>query len=86
MVVAAKEGAVKEEDVADAAAAANLDGTSAKAEAEPAASSAPAAAPEKAAVKPDEAPARVRGPLGCCLQGLSNPKNALVLVPFCVPS
>jgi hypothetical protein len=64
VVVAAEEGAVKEEDVADAAAA-NLDGTSAKAEAEPAANSAPSAAPERAAVKPDEAPARVRGPLGC---------------------
>ena len=57
-VAAAEEGAVKEEDVADAAAA-NRDGTSATAEPEPAASSTPAAAPEKAAVKPDEAPAKV---------------------------
>ena len=85
VVIAAEKGAVKEEDVA-AAAAANHDGTSAKAEAEPAASSAPspAAALEKAAVKPDEAPARVRGPLGCCLQndsGISVSRHASVLVP-----
>ena len=57
-VAAAEEGAVKEEDVADAAAV-KCDGPSAKAEPELAASSTPAAAPEKAAVKPDEASAKV---------------------------